>query len=111
LLALYLGSIWVVTSEGESAVRARERASTIWRERFAAEQGPPPPGEPGWKTWMIARAPWLRVVGILLVGLLLLLWPDPTLGSLIALVALLLVYLAAIEFLTDRSSEAAPPQL
>jgi hypothetical protein len=109
LLALYLATIWLVTSDGASAVRARDRASNIWRERFVEQQGPAPAGEPGWKTWLIARAPWLRLIGIALVAVLLLIWPAPTLGSLIALIALLLVYLAAIEFLTDRTSEAAPP--
>jgi hypothetical protein len=102
LLAVYLGAIWVASSDSESAQRVRQRGSELWQQHFAAPAVPSSEGTPSRLDWFVARAAWLRIIGIALAVILLLVWPSPTWGSVIALVALLLVYLAAIEFVADR---------
>jgi hypothetical protein len=39
----------------------------------------------------------------------LILWPSPEFGAVIAAVALLLAYLAALDFIANRDAEDEPP--
>jgi hypothetical protein len=104
LLAVYLGAIWMASSDSESAQRARQRGSELWQQHFAAPVMPATGEKPTRVDWIVARAAWFRMTGILVVVALLLVWPSPTWGSVIMLIALLLVYLAALEFISERRS-------
>jgi hypothetical protein len=104
LLAVYLGAIWMASSDSESAQRARQRGSELWQQHFAAPVMPATGDKPTRLDWIVARAAWFRMTGILVVVALLLVWPSPTWGSVIMLIALLLVYLAALEFISQRRS-------
>jgi hypothetical protein len=103
LLAAYLGGVWAVSSDSERAQHVRKAVSDGWQRYFA---GRPEAGEGagGISGWIVAHAMWLRAIGVLLAVVLLLLWPSVTARSIVAVIALLLAYLAAIDFIGSRSS-------
>jgi hypothetical protein len=104
LLALYLGVVWAISSDSDRAQDVRKRAGDAW-QRYFVSRPVAAEGAGRFSIWIIARAMWLRVVGIVVAVVLLLIWPSLTVGSIVAVVALLLAYLAGIDFIVSRQHE------
>ncbi len=62
------------------------------------------PGKRTLPGWVAARAAWFRVIGIVLGAALLIVLPSLTFGTFILVVALELLYLAAIDMIVNRAS-------
>jgi hypothetical protein len=96
LLAAYLAGLWLITSDGEWATRARERMS----EAFGRVGG-----SGGERNLSFAgrHAGQLRLAGIVGGLIAIILVPDLGIGALAIIVALTLVYLALVDWLATRT--------
>jgi hypothetical protein len=102
LLALYLGTIWIVASESERAKQARERLA----ENLVASRDVPVHRRSGFVGWVARHAGLLRLIGLLVGAALVLFVWDVTLGGLVLIAAAVLIYLAVIEW---AATEARQP--
>jgi hypothetical protein len=103
LLAVYLFVIWAISSDSDRAQDVRQRAGEAWQRYFVSK--PVAADDAGRISgWIISHAMWLRVIGVVLAIALLLLWPSLTVGSIVAVLALLLAYLAGIDFIASRNA-------
>ena len=112
-LALYLFAITVITSDASWAARVRH-----WADRgFRIVGGPERPEG----NWLARHTAVLRLGGVGVAILALLFWPEPSVQSVVAVIALLLIYLAVLDFVTGRAQsepeaaeagpDATPPAL
>jgi hypothetical protein len=103
LLALYLFVIWAISSDSDRAQDVRQRAGEAWQRYFVSK--PVAADDAGRISgWIISHAMWLRTIGVVLAIVLLLAWPSLTVGSIVAVLALLLAYLAGIDFIASRNA-------
>jgi hypothetical protein len=103
LAALYMLTLYVAASEAPWAARARERLGSIGPSR-AGEDGS---REGAIRGWIAGHAPLLRIAGVSAVAVLIVAWPDLNLRFVVMVVALGLIYLAAID-LAKASGEGPP---
>jgi lysylphosphatidylglycerol synthetase-like protein (DUF2156 family) len=96
LTALYLGGVWAIESDSTQATTVRTRVGGIWSRHVA-------PGEGG---WVARNAGLLRIAGIAAAIACVVLLPSLSFGNIVAIVALALVYLAAIDLLANRRQES-----
>jgi hypothetical protein len=99
LLAAYLALLFVISSDSEIARRARDE----WELRRTRWFGSSRDGQH--QGWIGRHAGVLRAAGIVAALALLLFWPEPTLRFAVMVIALGLIYLAAID-LASRSRAA-----
>ncbi len=106
LLALYLAVLAIVTSDAAWAVWMRSRGGELWERFFRVDEATvaSPPGKRTLPGWVAARASWFRVIGIVLGVALLIVLPSLTFGTFVLVVALELLYLAAIDMIVNRAS-------
>ena len=106
LLALYLAVLTIVTSDAAWAVWMRSRGGELWERYFRVDEETVagPPGKRTLPGWVAARAAWFRVIGIVVGAALLIVLPSLTFGTFILVVALELLYLAAIDMIVNRAS-------
>jgi len=96
LLASYLAGLWMATSDAEWAQKTRERISASLKSPGPARQEPDKATAPSAARWVVRRAAWLRVLGVAAAALALVVLPF-SYGAFLAVVVLLLLYLAAID--------------
>ncbi len=96
LLALYLAGLWVVASESAWAAKCREQLAAAWQRAAAV----PAPG--GKATFPARYARHLRLAGIAAAVVVAIVIPDAGIGAIAGIVALTLIYLAAIDWLARR---------
>lgn len=94
LLAAYFAGIWTLTSDSSWAASAREHIDGVWQRLSARSEG-----VPGFRGWIGRQAAAFRIAGVGIAGLLVILWPGLTFASLVAILAMALLYLALIEWL------------
>jgi hypothetical protein len=90
LLVIYLLLLFLLSSDSQVAVRARERWDGWWRAWSATP-------EEARSGWVAAHAGALRIAGITVAIGLLVFWPDLSLRFLVMVVALALIYLAGVD--------------
>ena len=95
ITAIYLAFVWAIASDTSPAATVRANVSAIW-SRNAGVDAPENTG------WFARNAGTLRVVGIAVAAACIVLVPSLTFGSIVAIVALALIYLAAVDFLANR---------
>jgi hypothetical protein len=100
LLALYFAIIWIMTSTGDMATSIRDQASGMLSGAPAGDGQTNP-------TFFGRHAGQLRVAGIALAGLILLLLPEISFRAVAIAAVLVFVYLALIEWLAARPSDAS----
>jgi hypothetical protein len=105
LVALYLAALALAASDAGWAVSARSWAGQVWERYFRVPEAAADRAAQGRSPlhWVAARAPWFRGIGILLGVILLVAWPSPTFGTVVVVVALELLYLAAIDTVVNRA--------
>jgi hypothetical protein len=108
LIGIYLLALALIVSEAPWAetVRARVRELTSKYVEPGAAAGP---SERSVSVWVAAHAGWLRLAGIIVALAALVLWPSLTLATFIMVVALGLVYLAAIDWIAGRGQPSDEP--
>jgi hypothetical protein len=108
LAALYLAALAVAASDAAWAVSARSWLAQLWERYFRVPEVPASDRATRGRSplhWVAARAPWFRGIGIVLGVILLLAWPSLTFGTVVVVVALALLYLAAIDMIVGRAAE------
>jgi hypothetical protein len=99
LLGLYLGALFVLASDAPFAANLRAQV-----ERYFSQSGQGAGANGGpLASWIAAHAAWLRVAGLLAAVVLLIAWPSPSLGTIMMVVALALIYLALLDFVANRT--------
>jgi hypothetical protein len=99
VLALFLVATWAYTSPARWAVWTRVRTNALLG-RGAPARGADTEG------WVASRAAPLRIIGAVLAGLALVLYPSLTFGVVVSVGLLLLAWLAAIEWLSKPATHA-----
>ena len=106
LTVAYMAALAAATSDAEWAVSIRSGAAGL-RDRYfrvhRADSGGALAG-PWLVGWIAARASWFRGIGIVLGAALLIVLPSLTFGTFVLVVALELLYLAAIDMIVNRAS-------
>ena len=97
LTAIYLGAIWLIASDSETAANARERAGGLWSQHV---------GTPAGGGWVADHVGFLRIAGIVVAVALMVFLPSLTFGNVVAVVAITLAYLAGVDLLAGRSGES-----
>jgi hypothetical protein len=108
LAALYLAALAVAASDAGWAVATRSWAGQLWERYFRVPEAPAADRPTGGRSplrWVAARAPWFRAIGIAVGVLLLVAWPSLTFGTVVVVVALELLYLAAIDVLISHAAD------
>jgi hypothetical protein len=106
--ALYLAALAVTASDAVWAVATRSWAGQLWERYFRVIEAPAADRPSGGRSplrWVAARAPWFRAIGIAVGVLLLVAWPSLTFGTVVVVVALELLYLAAIDVLISNAAD------
>jgi hypothetical protein len=101
IIGLYLVAVTALTSEAEWAKRVREKAN----ELLGAAKQPVESGVPrsGTGMWVERHSGLLRLIGLVAAIILLAAWPNFTFGTFFVVSALTLMYLAAIDWLSNRA--------
>jgi hypothetical protein len=106
--ALYLATLALATSDAVWAVSARSWGGQLWERYFRVPEAPAADRTGRGRSplrWVAARAPWFRTVGVAVGVLLLVAWPSLTFGTVVVVVALELLYLAAIDMVVNRAAD------
>jgi hypothetical protein len=101
IVGLYLVAVTALTSAAEWARRVREKAN----ELLGAPKEPVEAGVPrsGTAMWVERHSGLLRLIGLVAAIILLAAWPNFTFGTFFVVSALTLMYLAAIDWLSNRT--------
>ena len=106
LTAAYMTALAAATGDAEWAVSIRSGAAGL-RDRYFRVQKETAKGtsaRPSIVGWVAARASWFRLLGVALGVTLLVVLPSLTFGTFVLVVALELLYLAAIDMIVNRAS-------
>jgi len=106
LTATYLAVLTAASSDAQWAVSVRSRAAGLWdrymRVHMRDREGTA--ARASLADWVALRASWFRVFGVVLGATLLIVLPSLTFGTFVLVVALELLYLAAIDMIVNRAS-------
>jgi hypothetical protein len=106
--ALYLATLAVAASDAAWAVSARSWLAQLGEHYLPVPEAPAADGATRGRSplhWVAARAPWFRGIGIVLGVVLLVAWPSLTFGTVVVVIALELLYLAAIDMIVSRVAD------
>ncbi len=106
LTVMYLAVLTAATSDAQWAVSIRSGAAGLWDRYFRVQTGAGngTQARPSLVGWVARRASWFRVFGIVLGAALLIVLPSLTFGTFVVVIALELLYLAAIDMIVNRAS-------
>ena len=108
LAGLYLAALAVAASDGAWAVSTRSWLAQLWERYLRVPEAPAADRAMRGRSplhWVAARAPWFRGIGIVLGVVLLVAWPSLTFGTVVVVVALDLLYLAAVDMIVSRAAD------
>ncbi len=106
LTAAYMTALAAATGDAEWAVSIRSGAAGLRDRYFRVQKGTAEgtSARPSIVGWVAARASWFRLFGVALGVTLLVVLPSLTFGTFVLVVALELLYLAAIDMIVNRAS-------
>jgi hypothetical protein len=102
LAALSLVALTIVASESERATRIRAYIANAWQHVFERQDLGP---ATGLTAFVATRAAWFRAGGVLAGVIALVAWPSFSLGVFILVIALVLLYLAAIDLAVNSARQ------
>ncbi len=108
VVALYLALIAIVSSEAAWAGAIRSPVADFWNRYFRADDQAVVRGDEGRRSlvgWIAVRAPWLRLVGIAIGVVFLIVLPDVSLGTIVMVLALEMLFFAAVDFVVNRTGD------
>jgi hypothetical protein len=108
LAALYLAALALATSDAGWAVATRSWVGQLWERYFRVPEAAAADRATRGRSplrWAAARAPWFRSLGVAVGVVLLIAWPSLTFGTVVIVVALELLYLAAIDVIVSRAAD------
>lgn len=96
LMAAYFALLWLLTSEAQWAQKARGQFNAWARPQAQGSESP---------SWIARNLLWLRVAGVLLGVAALVFIPGLDIGAIVGVIAAVLIYLAAIDWLGSKKTQ------
>lgn len=97
VLGLYFGALWTITSSSDLAARARAQAGSAWGRVSS-------PDDERNATFIGQHTNQFRIAGLVLAGIALIAVPNLGIGALAGIVALTLVYMALVDWLSTKEA-------
>ena len=108
VVALYLTLIAIVSSQAAWAGAIRSPAADFWNRYFRVDDRAVARGDEGRRSllgWIATRAPRLRLIGLTIGAVILIVLPDVSLGTVVIVLAMEMLFFAAVDFVAGRAAQ------